>query len=454
MKANDIFFEKNGEKKLIATLGYTSKPFIGIKKTGDLEHLRLVSPDSKNALPLRVKMNGITFALGSFPDGIVVKAVYGSNNATRNEYNKSYVYDLTNNKLNLIATLDFNVGGGYFFKEQNFYLLIGDYFKKSGGAFTHMYTLAMSFDGYNWTDYNFTKVYDCISDNGRVAFLIKEAKSSIDYYSIYSVEDDKLVLVKTTSKYNIFDTSLGLYREFDFSGNLYFVKFPSASSSGSSPIWYMLTKDDEEKIIDSSDVPRYSDPMHDADSCNKNLYYSRTQGKIFTISIDKNKKISITNSNGKEENSVIAEGSDGNGHLTITVMSAKEIYPGITAGEKTIENLFSELSNYIAENSYRVLNRGFTITDVNFTISMKAGQRIWLCSEGESPNYAKAIWFVDDDGDYSGKTPEYKSGHQNYTFYGNGSTGFAKVYKAKGRSGAYINVASYNVTVTGGISFL
>ena len=451
MKADDIFFEKDGEKKLVATLGYTSKPFIGIKKTGNLEHLRLISPDSKNALPLRVKMNGTIFALGSFPDGIVAKAVYGSNNATTDEYNKSYVYDLTNNKLNLIATLDFNVSNGYFFKEQNFYLLIGDYLKKSGGAYTHMYTVAMSFDGYNWSDYNFTKVYDCISDNGRVAFLIKESKPNFygtydNYYSIYSVEDDELVLVKTTSNYNIFNTSLGTYEEFDFSGNLYFKK--------SSSVWYMLTKEDEEKIIDSSDVPRYSDPMNNADSGNKNLYYSRTQGKIFTISIDKNKKISITNSNGEEENSVIAEGSNGDGHLTITVMSAKEIFSGITDGSYTIENLFSQLSNYIAENSYRVLASGFTITDGNFTISMEAGQRIWLCSEGESPNYAKAIRFVDGDGDYSGSTPDYVAGTQNYNFYGDGSTGFAKVYKAKGRYGSYMDVSSYNVTVTGGISFL
>lgn len=126
----------------------------------------------------------------------------------------------------------------------------------------------------------------------------------------------------------------------------------------------------------------------------------------------------------------------------------------VKAGTYTIENLFSQLSNYIAENSYRVLATGFTITDGNFTISMKAGQRIWLCSEGESPNYAKAIWFVDDDGDYSGKTPEYQSGYQNYNFYGNGSTGFAKVYKAKGRYGGYFNVTSYNVTVSGEISFL
>ena len=120
----------------------------------------------------------------------------------------------------------------------------------------------------------------------------------------------------------------------------------------------------------------------------------------------------------------------------------------------TIENLFSQLSNYIAENSYRVLATGFTITDGNFTISMEAGQRIWLCSEGESPNYAKAIRFVDNDVDYSGQTPDYVIGSPNYNFYGNGSTGFAKVYKARGRYGTYINVSSYNVTVTSGISFL
>nr|DAT58868.1 MAG TPA: hypothetical protein [Caudoviricetes sp.] len=149
--------------------------------------------------------------------------------------------------------------------------------------------------------------------------------------------------------------------------------------------------------------------------------------------------------------------------IGIKIKSAGVIYPikynweknlNVEAGTYTIENLFSELSNYIAENSYRVLASGFTITDGNFTISMKAGQRIWLCSEGESPNYAKAIRFVDDDGDYSGKTPEYELGYQNYNFYGNGSTGFAKVYKAKGRYGSYINVSSYNVTVTSGISFL
>ena len=126
----------------------------------------------------------------------------------------------------------------------------------------------------------------------------------------------------------------------------------------------------------------------------------------------------------------------------------------VEAGTYTIENLFSQLSNYIAENSYRVLASGFTITDGNFTISMEAGQRIWLCSEGESPNYAKAIRFVGDDGDYSGSTPDYVAGTQNYDFYGNGSFGFAKVYKAKGRDGSYMNVSSYNVTVTGGISFL
>lgn len=128
---------------------------------------------------------------------------------------------------------------------------------------------------------------------------------------------------------------------------------------------------------------------------------------------------------------------------------------GISFGTGTIESFYDTLSSYIGENSYRVVASDFSITDGNFTISMKAGQRIWLCSEGESPNYAKAIRFVDNDVDYSGSTPDYVTGgYPNYNFYGSGSTGFAKVYKAKGRYGSYINVTSYNVTVSGGISFL
>lgn len=127
---------------------------------------------------------------------------------------------------------------------------------------------------------------------------------------------------------------------------------------------------------------------------------------------------------------------------------------GISFGTDTIESFYNTLSSYIGENSYRVVASDFSITDGNFTISMKAGQRIWLCSEGESPNYAKAIRFVDNDVDYSGRTPDYVTGgYSNYNFYGSGSTGFAKVYKAKGRFGAYINVGSYNVTINGNISF-
>lgn len=128
---------------------------------------------------------------------------------------------------------------------------------------------------------------------------------------------------------------------------------------------------------------------------------------------------------------------------------------GISFGTDTIESFYNTLSSYIGENSYRVVASDFSITDGNFTISMKAGQRIWLCSEGESPNYAKAIRFVDNDVDYSGYTPDYVTGgYSNYNFYGSGSTGFAKVYKAKGRYGTYINVTSYNVTVNGNISFI
>ncbi len=128
---------------------------------------------------------------------------------------------------------------------------------------------------------------------------------------------------------------------------------------------------------------------------------------------------------------------------------------GISFGTGTIESFYDTLSSYIGENSYRVVASDFSITDGTFTISILAGQRIWLCSEGESPNYAKAIRFVDNDVDYSGRTPDYVTGsYPNYNFYGSGSTGFAKVYKAKGRYGSYINVTSYKVTVNGNISFI
>lgn len=128
---------------------------------------------------------------------------------------------------------------------------------------------------------------------------------------------------------------------------------------------------------------------------------------------------------------------------------------GISFGTGTIESFYNTLSSYIGDNSYRVVASDFSITDGTFTITILAGQRIWLCSEGESPNYAKAIRFVDNDVDYSGNTPDFVTGgYPNYDFYGSGSTGFARVYKAKGRYGSYINVTSYNVTVFGKISFL
>lgn len=126
---------------------------------------------------------------------------------------------------------------------------------------------------------------------------------------------------------------------------------------------------------------------------------------------------------------------------------------GISFGTGTIESFYYTLSSYIGKNSYRVVASDFTITDGNFTISMKAGQRIWLCSEGESPNYAKAIRFVDDDVDYSGSVPDFITSSQNYYFWGNNNTGFAKVFKAKGRYGGYYDVSSYNVTINGNISF-
>ena len=128
----------------------------------------------------------------------------------------------------------------------------------------------------------------------------------------------------------------------------------------------------------------------------------------------------------------------------------------ITAGTYTNGKLFSLLSDYIAENSYRVLGSACTISDGTFTITMSAGQRIWLCSQGDSPNYAKVIWFVDDENDWSGRVPQFYTGYENYNFYSydDGKTGWACVDKRTGRYGTYMDVSSYDITITGGISFI
>lgn len=126
----------------------------------------------------------------------------------------------------------------------------------------------------------------------------------------------------------------------------------------------------------------------------------------------------------------------------------------------TIESFYEALTEYITENSYRVVANDFTITDGTYTISVSAGQKIWLCVQGESPTFAKTIRFVsaDDDTDYSGTIKQAWSGSQYYNFMVSsgkktGNTGFANVYTYKTRLGAYANVTSYNVTLSGNIVF-
>lgn len=464
MNADDIFFEYNGEKKLIATTGYTSKPFIGLKKTANLNNLRLFSPDSKNALPLRVKINNNTFALGNFPDGIVIKYVRDGSyiDVSLSDRNISYVYDLTNNSLKLIATIDFSASGGCYFKEQNFYIVNGYREVKSGGAYTFVPYYAISFDGCNWNTDAFNKILCSISYNGRVAFLVEEWKEypfvwggATTFYSVYTVEDGEFVIVK------VYALDFKNVETIDFDGNVYVYDL-----SGSTISYYMYQPDstyseDERFVytvkktkIEINSIPSYPDIW--SSRTKDYSYYSRILGKTFTLSINRdNKKILITDSNGNEVNSVIAEGARADGYINITVLSAKESVSeiGIAEGTYTIEEFASLLQNYISENSYRVLASACTISDGNFTVSMAAGQRIWICTKGESPNYAKTIRFVDDENDYSGSTVGYVSGSAYYDFYSFGTTGLANFDKYEGRNG-YYDVSSYNVTITGGISFL
>lgn len=553
MKANDIFFKKNNEKQLIATLGNSDGKSVNISTDDGIFKLRLVSPDSKGALPIRVKMKDNVYALGSFPDGICVKSNEYYSSLSFSDYNKSYIYDITNNNMNLIATVPCSVVDGYYIKEQNLYVLIGYNRSATTWQVTRDSRLYISFNGYDWKESNIGEIYDIMYKDGKVSVLTRklthyDSSTHINHYDIflYSIEDTNIRLIKKLLD-SLFYEDGAVSREYeyvitDFEGNRYYHtengqyfinrydsvslkkisknEIPAINSTKKnkytekyfdytkliSSIEHIVTADSYTfNVVDNRLVLTvykngerqnmygftmkavFSDtvffqfneelyPSREGLSVNfSNHYYylacgtiiieigdtpafycSRIDGKARAV-IYRDKQIQIINSNGIVEKSIMADGNteryiDINVFCTAIDYTAKET--NIEAGTYTIENFFTMLSNYIAENSYRVLATGFTITDGNFTISMKAGQRIWLCSEGESPNYAKAIRFVDNDVDYSGSTPDFVTGSPNYNFYGNGSTGFAKVYKAKGRYGNYINVTSYNVTVSGGISFL
>lgn len=546
MKANDIFFKKNNEKQLIATLGNSDGKSVNISTDDGIFKLRLVSPDSKGALPIRVKMKDNVYALGAFPDGICVKSNEYYTSLSFSDYNKSYIYDITNNNMNLIATVPCSVVDGYYIKEQNLYVLIGYNRSATTWQVTLDSRLYISFNGYDWKESNIGEIYDIIYKNGKVSVLTRKLTSydsftHVDRYDIflYSIEDTNIRPIKklVSSLFpedSPYPNEIYEYVITDFEGNRYYHiengqyfinrydseslekisrnEIPDINSVKQVQIFdytrfaavmksFMTVKSYNISIKDNflyveAYKPKWIEYFHFqikaicgdsiyfrctyAESSSEssisfhpikdyfylyngntvinlgdtqNLYYSRIDGKI-RAAVVRNNTMNILDSSGNIEKSLPIEGDTRycNLHVFCTGLY-KEQSGGILPGTFTIESFYYTLSSYIGENSYRVVVSDFTITDGNFTISMKAGQRIWLCSEGESPNYAKAIRFVDNDVDYSGSTPDYVTGSQNYNFYGNGSTGFAKVFKAKGRYGGYYDVSSYNVTINGNISF-
>lgn len=533
MESNEIFFKINEKKTLIATLGNADGNSVHIKTSDKTEKLRLVSPDSKNALPIRIKMNDKIYALGSFPEGLVFKVMNDSSVAGVDEYNKSYVYGINNNSLELIAILDFRVTSAFFVAEQNFYLAHGSYYEGAAGSRGLFGKTEISFNGIDWillADGNVNRIQDVIYKNGLVRILVFYVSysngNSYKNYVCYEVKDERIEKkFSYISSYN--------YKAMDFDNNLYFYNLVSKtyykSTNGGSvvkiaesdipnvpskwrseekgfdytqiasflnktgkytktleggygqslefgnngkitilSIWKQFTvldfeSDSEETFYDYFPIKKNHSAICVFDGNTSYLmsviggfFFSRINNNLFKIGIDDNNKISIYDLNGNITGTIIAGGSNKQPRLVVT--SALETKYSvfndfIEPGTFSIQSFYNTLSNYIGENSYRVVASDFTITNGNFSISVLAGQRIWLCSEGESPNYAKAIRFVDDDSDYSGNVPDYVGGYQNYDFYGSGNTGFAKVFKAKGRYGSYYDVSNYEVTVTGNISF-
>lgn len=546
MKANDIFFKKNNEKQLIATLGNSDGKSVNISTDDGIFKLRLVSPDSKGALPIRVKMKDNVYALGAFPDGICVKSNEYYTSLSFSDYNKSYIYDITNNNMNLIATVPCSVVDGYYIKEQNLYVLIGYNRSATTWQVTLDSRLYISFNGYDWKESNIGEIYDIIYKNGKVSVLTRkltsyDSSTHVDRYDIflYSIEDTNIRPIKklvsslfpedssySNERYEYVITDFEGNRYYHTENGQYFInrydsvslkkisknEIPDINSVKQVQIFdytrfaavmksFMTVKSYNISIKDNflyveAYKPEWTEYFHFqikaicgdsiyfrctyAESSSEssisfhpikdyfylyngntvinlgdtqNLYYSRIDGKI-RAAVVRNNTMNILDSSGNIEKSLPIEGVTRYCNLYVFCTGLyKEQSGGILPGTFTIESFYYTLSSYIGENSYRVVVSDFTITDGNFTISMKAGQKIWLCSEGESPNYAKAIRFVDDDVDYSGSVPDFITGSQNYAFWGNNNTGFAKVFKAKGRYGGYYDVSSYNVTINGNISF-
>lgn len=541
MKANDIFFKKNNEKQLIATLGNSDGKSVNISTDDGIFKLRLVAPDSKGALPIRVKMNNNIYALGSFPDGICVKSNEYYTGLSNSDYNKSYIYDITNNSMKLLATVPCAVTKGYYLKEQNMYIIMGDTRSTSTWEVTSAYRMFISFNGYDWKESAIGKIIDVVYKNGKVSILATKYNKSGTYETtLYNVIDTNIQLFRKLTYGEIYgenSTSSSLtYLITDFDGNVYYKE-----TTGN----YYIVRYNNAKLekIDKSSIPdinsvnqeqifdytgfatviksfitaksyniRINDNYLDVETSNswgterfyfkikaicgssiyfrctyklnnsnnsisfkpdkdyfylyngstvislgdtQSLYFSRIDGKIRAAVIrDSGKTMNILDASGNIEKRIQTEGVSSYSNLYVFCTGLyKSSYDGISPGTFSIKSFWNTLSNYIGENSYRVVASDFTITNGNFSISVLAGQRIWLCSEGESPNYAKAIRFVDDDSDYSGNVPDYVGGGYNYDFYGSGNTGFAKVFKAKGRYGSYYDVSNYDVTVTGNISF-
>lgn len=453
---NLLTIMQNDEKQILSTTkGNQLISGLKTKNDSDSHLIKLYDVNAKNATNLRCKLNDKVYAFGTTPKCLFSVSLVGVEDALRN---RSYIFEIKNKKINFLTDFYRHPYGFCFIPDFHMYCFLNSYRYRQGLEDPY---LDFSFDGLQWIGFSGGSI-QCVyvAENA----LLMPYKTYVDYVfdkiDFYIVKDEKIELYKTFENIAFLKSLDGLELfgvnsklEFFFHNTIKYNEYYKMYYSNGE--WKKKSVSKEEAIA--------------VKECNINIYLDFYQsGNITDCFTGETVEIKKNDNTGE----IVAIGNDWTDtyildyvknykadSIKIYKVSAtfdKKITNGesiifdkIQGGNYNIESFYSVLSEFITENSYRVVSNDFSITDGNFTIDIKAGQKIWLCVEGSSPNFAKTIRFVSsDDTDYTGSIQQYVSGYQNYNFYGDDNTGFANVYQYKGRDNNYYSVVSYDVTIT------
>lgn len=461
---NFLTIMQDGKKQILSTTkGNQLISGLKIKTESDSYIIRLYDTNAKNATNTRCKLNGKTYAFGTTSKCLFSVSLVGVDDSLRN---RSYIFEINDKKINLLTTFKTGTTGLFFIPD--FHLYCFSHFYWHNQAWKDRY-IDFSFDGVQWFGFSFqNSAYISVAENALLLYRRVYVDDIFDTIEFYVLKDETIALSKTFTDIDFFkdsytatETFLGFNTELELffynsryttTGTMYFKRYYSDGK------WNLEYISKEAAIT----VQEYN--------INLTLSIEDTpSGFVTDCFTGETVEINANDNTGE----IIATGNDWTDTyildyiknyrkksikiLSVSATFDKQMSSGktiifdkIQGGIFNINFFYDVLSEFITENSYRVVANDFSITDGNFTIDIKTGQKIWLCVEGSSPNFAKTIRFVlaDNDSDYSGSIQQYVSGYENYNFYGNGSTGFANAYKYKGRDNNYYSITSYDVTIT------